>query len=41
MQQHIRIAMPNQKVIVRHIDATNPQRPAGGGAVRVFAEADA
>jgi hypothetical protein len=37
VQQHIGIAVADKLSVMRHIDASQPQRAAGGGAVRVFA----
>ena len=41
VQQDVGVAVAEQMAVVRHVDAAQPQRSAGGGAVRVFAESDA
>ena len=41
MEQYIGIAMADKLSVVGHIDTAQPQRPAGGCAVRIFAEANA
>ena len=40
MQQHVGVAVADKLPVVRHIDSAQPQRPAGRGAVRVFAKSD-
>jgi hypothetical protein len=39
VQQDIRVAVPDQFSIVRHIDAAQPQRASRLGTVRIFADA--
>jgi hypothetical protein len=41
VEQHIRIAVTDKLSVVGHIDAAQPQRPAGSSAVRIFANANA
>jgi hypothetical protein len=40
VQQDIGVAMADKLSVMRHVDSPQPQRPAGGGAVRVFADSN-
>ena len=40
VEQDIGIAVTDKLSVVRHIDTTEPQRPAGGCAVRIFAKSN-
>jgi hypothetical protein len=40
MQQHVGVAVTDKLSVMRYIDASEPQRTAGRGAVRVFAKSN-
>jgi hypothetical protein len=40
MQQDVGVTVPDELVVVRYVDAADPQRSARSGSVRVFADAN-
>jgi hypothetical protein len=40
MQQHVGVAMADELPIVRHVDAADPQRPAGLRAMTILPESN-